>query len=123
MGRPGDPYFQPPIGFYCDMYGQEGPPPHPQDMPLPPPGAPHAPFLLSTQDESGMLAAAAHLDGHQAPNGCGDGSYMMDEGAMRPPHSSPNMPLGAQDETFRVLHGFHQTSQDLKTETSVPPGW
>ncbi|KHN82526.1 hypothetical protein Tcan_15289 [Toxocara canis] len=46
-----------------------------------------------------------------------EATYMED--SLRPPHSSPNMPLAAQEDAYRPMQAMYPPPE-LK---SVVPGW
>ncbi|VDM49466.1 unnamed protein product [Toxocara canis] len=84
----GEPYYgQPPLSFYCEAY----PPPEG----APPAALPHPSFIIPPD--------AHHMHIEQPAN---EATYMED--SLRPPHSSPNMPLAAQVSFFSVItdHSF-----------------
>ncbi len=59
MPRPGDPFYQHPLGYYCDMYGPGGPEGPPPDIGVPP--QPHPGFLM--QPEETITPLEAHPPG------------------------------------------------------------
>ncbi|MCP9260227.1 LIM/homeobox protein Lhx1 [Dirofilaria immitis] len=67
---------------------------------------PHPSFIIPSD------AQPVHVDQSNSDN-----AFL--EESLRPPHSSPNMPLAAQDETYRPIRGLYP-SAEIK---SVVPGW
>uniref|UniRef100_A0A8R1TNA1 Uncharacterized protein n=2 Tax=Onchocercidae TaxID=6296 RepID=A0A8R1TNA1_ONCVO len=93
-------YGQLPLSFFCDSYGSTGP------DGTPPTALPHPSFIMPSE------AQPVHVDQSNSDN-----TFL--EESLRPPHSSPNMPLAAQDETYRPIRGLYPSSE-IK---SVVPGW
>ncbi|VDD90943.1 unnamed protein product [Enterobius vermicularis] len=92
-------YGQAPLRYFCDGYQRP-------DSSGSSSIAPHPAFIMPP-------------DAHRIPvdTPISETSYIED--SLRPPHSSPNMPLAAQDEAYRPLHNIY-ASPELKT---VVPGW
>uniref|UniRef100_A0A0M3HQW5 Homeobox domain-containing protein n=2 Tax=Ascaris TaxID=6251 RepID=A0A0M3HQW5_ASCLU len=94
-----EPYYgQPPLSFYCEGY----PPPEG----APPAALPHPSFIIPPD--------AHHMHIEPPAN---EATYMED--SLRPPHSSPNMPLAAQDDAYRPMQVMYPPPE-IK---SVVPGW
>lgn len=93
-------YGQLPLSFFCDGYGSVGP------DGTPPTALPHPSFIMPSE------AQPVHVDQSNSDN-----TFL--EESLRPPHSSPNMPLAAQDETYRPIRGLYPSSE-IKP---VVPGW
>ncbi|EJW86172.1 hypothetical protein WUBG_02918, partial [Wuchereria bancrofti] len=70
-------YGQLPLSFFCDGYGSVGP------DGTPPTALPHPSFIMPSE------AQPVHVDQSNSDN-----TFL--EESLRPPHSSPNMPLAAQ---------------------------
>ncbi|VDK85757.1 unnamed protein product [Litomosoides sigmodontis] len=93
-------YSQLPLTFFCESYGSTG------SDGTSPAGLPHPSFIIPSEAQS------VHVDQSNSDN-----TFL--EESLRPPHSSPNMPLAAQGETYRPTRGLYLPSE-IK---SVVPGW
>uniref|UniRef100_A0A0R3RKV6 Homeobox domain-containing protein n=1 Tax=Elaeophora elaphi TaxID=1147741 RepID=A0A0R3RKV6_9BILA len=90
-------YGQLPLSFFCDGYGSTGP------DGTPPTALPHPSFIMPSE------AQPVHVDQSNSDN-----TFL--EESLRPPHSSPNMPLAAQVCHFLYLIRFFisiESSSDL----------
>uniref|UniRef100_A0A0N5AY46 Uncharacterized protein n=1 Tax=Syphacia muris TaxID=451379 RepID=A0A0N5AY46_9BILA len=92
-------YGQAPLRYFCDNYQRSD---SSSSISL----APHPAFIMPPESQRMPIDTPIP-----------ESNYMDD--TLRPPHSSPNMPLAAQDEAYRPLHNIYG-SPELKT---IVPGW